>query len=229
MKTRTPILSKCIAVLLAVMLAFSNVPGIMVTAFAAEHAVSAGHVMAETYDLPDAVEAILESGYLTMDYFIEYDDPKDNWVTVDHENKTITAEEKDGWVATDAHIVVNGTSVEDVVLTDGEGTYTYDENAFSVKVCYEFVTEVFNQAEMMEAILALRQGLANTEAVSAQGGNLYILEQAMPELVKFANEGVETSFATVNFAEDVKAAVNALDAQMTANGGKLNLSVMVED
>ena len=133
MKTRTPILSKCIAVLLAVMLAFSNVPGIMVTAFAAEHAVSAGHVMAETYDLPDAVEAILESGYLTMDYSIEYDDPKDNWVTVDHENKTITAEEKDGWVATDAHIVVNGTSVEDVVLTDGEGTYTYDENGFLIQ------------------------------------------------------------------------------------------------
>lgn len=229
MKTRTPILSKCIAVLLAVMLAFANVPGIMVTAFAAEHSVSAGHVMAEIYDLPEAVEAILESGYLTMDYSIEYDDPKDNWVTVDHENKTITAEEKDGWVATDAHIVVNGTSVEDVVLTDGEGTYTYDENAFSVKVCYEFVTEVYNQAEMMEAILALRQGLANTEAVSAQGGNLYILEQAMPELVKFANEGVETSFATVSFAENVKAAVNALDAQMTANDGKLNLSVMVEE
>ena len=229
MKTRTPILSKCIAVLLAVMLAFSNVPGIMVTAFAAEHAVSAGHVMAETYGLPDAVEAILESGYLTMDYSIEYDDPKDNWVTVDHENKTITAEEKDGWVATDAHIVVNGTSVEDVVLTDGEGTYTYDENAFSVKVCYEFVTEVFNQAEMMEAILALRQGLANTEAVSAQGGNLYILEQAMPELVKFANEGIETPLGSVGFEDDIVAAVNTLDAQMTANGGKLNLSTMVEE
>ena len=61
MKTRTPILSKCIAVLLAVMLAFSNVPGIMVTAFAAEHAVSACHVMAESYDLPAILPWIILS------------------------------------------------------------------------------------------------------------------------------------------------------------------------
>ena len=230
MKTRTPILSKCVAVLLAVMLAFSNVPGIMVTAFAAEHSVSAGSVMAENYsELSEAEKALLKSGYLAGDYTIEYDCPEDNWVTVDHENKTITAEEKNGWVAVDAHIVVNGTSVEDVVLTDGEGTYAYDENAFSVEVCYELYEAVDTQEQMLGAINALKQGLENTEAVSAQGGNLYILEQAMPELVKFANEGVETSFATVSFAESVKEAVNALDAQMTANGGKLNLSVMVEE
>ncbi len=228
MKTRTPILSRCLAMFLAVMLAFANVPGLMVTAFAAENAVSAGSVVADNYELSEAEKALLESGYLSADYTVEYDSAKDSWVTVDHENKKIVAASNDGWTATDAHIIVDGASVEDVALTDGEGTYTYDENAFSVEVHYELHKVVKNQAEMLKAIAALKQGVANTDAVSAQGGNLYILEQAMPELVKFANEGVETSFATVSFAENVKVAVNALNAQMTANEGKLNLSVMVE-
>ncbi|MBQ4547439.1 MAG: hypothetical protein IJA17_09860 [Oscillospiraceae bacterium] len=228
MKTRTPILSRCLAMFLAVMLAFANVPGLMVTAFAAENAVSAGSVVADNYELSEAEKALLESGYLSADYTVEYDSAKDSWVTVDHENKKIVAASNDGWIATDAHIIVDGASVEDVALTDGEGTYTYDENAFSVEVHYELHKVVKNQAEMLAAIAALKQGVANTEAVAAQDGNLYILEQAMPELVDLAKNGVSTPLGPLTFNDELKAAVNALDAQMTANEGKLNLSVMVE-
>ena len=229
MKTKTPILSRCLAMLLALVLSFANVPGLVLTAFAAEHTVSAGDIMADYYAaLSDAEKAILRSGYLTMDSSIGYDDPKDSWVTVDHENKTITAEEKDGWVAAEAYIVVDDVAVEKVVLTDGTGTYSYDENAFSVKVCYDLVKEVDNQAEMFVAIEALKKGYDNTEAVAEQSGNLYILEQAMPELVNFANNGVSTPLGSVKFDDEVKVAVNALNAQMTANGGKLDLSKMIE-
>ena len=230
MKTRTPILSRCLAMFLAVMLAFANVPGLMVTAFAAENAVSAGSVVADNYELSEAEKALLESGYLSADYTVEYDSAKDSWVTVDHENKKIVAASNDGWTATDAHIIVDGVSVEDVALTDGEGTYTYDENAFSVEVHYELHKVVKNQAEMLAAIAALKQGVANTDAVSAQGGNLYILEQAMPELVKLANEGYPVfGMGTANFTDEVKAAIHTLNNQMTANEGKLNLSVMVAE
>ena len=229
MKTRTPILSRCLAMFLAVMLAFANVPGFMVTAFAAENAVSAGSVVADNYELSEAEKALLESGYLSADYTVEYDSAKDSWVTVDHENKKIVAASNDGWTATDAHIIVDGASVEDVALTDGEGTYTYDENAFSVEVHYELHKVVKNQAEMLAAIAALKQGVANTEAVSAQGGNLYALETAMPELKDLADNGYEVFGNTAQLSDECKQSIYNLNGQMEANGGKLSLSVLIEE
>ncbi|MBE6899138.1 MAG: hypothetical protein E7479_00510 [Ruminococcaceae bacterium] len=225
MKTRTPILSKCIAVLLAVMLAFANVPGIMVTAFAAEHSVSEGEVMADYYELPETVEAILRSGYLAGDDAIEYDYPVDgDWVTVDHESKTITAKEKDGWVATDAHIVVDGAYVEDVALTDGEGVYTYDENAFSVRVCYDLVKEIDGQAEMFAAIEGLDNGYDNIELAFKADEYLGTIVAAMDTLEDLA-EGIDVGFTVVQFEMATIAAVKGLRKQLNNNDGKLNLQV----
>ena len=229
MKTKTSLLSRGLALVLAAVLAFSGaVPGLVLEAHAAEHSVSYGEVIANNYDLTEAEKDLLKSGYLSGDGKVEYVDPEENWVTVDHENKKITAEEKGNWIASNAEIIVNGESVETVALTDGEGTYAYAENAFSVRVNYVLNAEINGQEKLLAAAAYLKQGVANTDAVSGQSGNLYILEQAMPELVNFANNGVSTPLGTVSFSDACKVAVNALNAQMTANGGKLNLSKMIE-
>ena len=224
MKTRTPILSRCLAMFLAVMLAFANVPGLMVTAFAAEHSVSAGNVIAEHYDISEAEKELLKSGYLAGDYTIEYSDPEESWVTVDHENKTITAEAKDGWVATDAHIVVNGVSVEEVALTEGTGTYEYDENAFSVKVCYELVTEVYNQAEMFAAIDSMNKDYGYLKNAFNSDEYLGTIVSAMDTLEDLA-EGIDVGFTIVQFDMAAIAAVKGLRKQITNNDGVLNLQI----
>lgn len=226
MKPRTSFLTRCLALALALVLTISNVtPGLAVKASAAEPT-TAGAVIAANYDLTDAEKALLESGYLLDDHGIDVPD-LDVEVEVNTDAKTIKAPSQDGWNAVKAEIVVGEEVKENIELTDGEGAYTYSGNAFSVKVYYELTTDVENQEAMLSAGAHLKQAVANMDAVAAQSGNLYILEQAMPELVNFANNGVSTPLGSVGFSDECKAAVEYLDSQMSANGGQLDLSVMV--
>ena len=243
MKTKTSILSRCMAMLLALVLSFANVPGLVLTAFAAEYdaSISAGKVMAENYDVTAAEKALLSSGYLAGDYTIEYNIPgdDDNLIEVNVEEKTITAKDFEDWTAVKAEIVVNNAVEEDVALTDKVGTYTYGGNAFSVKVYYVYNEDVYDendpekmlQNQMLDAMEHLKDGVANLDAVEAQSGNLYILEQAMPEMVNFAENGIAlgSSGMSVGFAEDGAAAIKDLNTQLTANGGVLNLSKMINE
>lgn len=196
-------------------------------------------VMAENYTaLTDAEKAVL---VLLKSDGITYQIPEasDNLVSVDTDNKKVTAETytTNGltWKPTGASIVVGETKMEDVALAEQEGVYTgtyeYGQNAFSVKVEYTLQTTVSaeTQNDLLGAIADLKQGVANTDAVSAQSGNLYILEQAMPELVNFAQNGISTPLGEVHLEDSCKTAVNRLNGQMTANNGKLNLSVMVAE
>ncbi|MBR3935852.1 MAG: hypothetical protein IKJ57_04825, partial [Oscillospiraceae bacterium] len=65
MKTKTSILSRCMALLLALVLSFANVPGLVLTAFAAvEESILIGEVVANNYNFSDAEKALLKSGYL---------------------------------------------------------------------------------------------------------------------------------------------------------------------
>ena len=238
MKQNTSFLKRFFALAMALLIAVSGSNlgvALQVSAAGSDIEVNIGKLVADNYELSDAEKALLSSGYLAGDT-ISYTVPtnEDGLVTVDTENKTITAETTDkGWYPTVARIMVGTELKETVTLVDGVGAYTYGENAFSVEVDYsldEYAVE-FIQEDLLNTPAWLKSGIANTDAVSAQGGNLYILEQAMPELVKFATEGVETGtvFGKVSLNEAGRNAVNALNDQMTANGGKLNLSLMIED
>lgn len=196
-----------------------------------------GQLVVENYNgLSAAEKALLSSGYLIGEsYTYTAPDAEDGLIEVDIDNKKITADTyTDGtyvWKPVSAQIMVGSTKVEDVALTNGVGTYTYGQNSFSVKVTYKVTLNVAAalQEKLLNAPAYLKQGALNLNKISAQSGNLYILEQAMPELVNFAENGVTTPLGSVSFSEACQAAVALLNSQMTANGGKLNLSLIASD
>lgn len=191
-------------------------------------------VVAENYDLTDAEKALLESGLLASGR-IDYTVPTNNdgLVEVDTDNKMVTAKAYKDWTATKAEIVVGGDAVAEIDMESGVGAYNYDGNAFSVKVTYEkyYTPADGEQKELLDNAAALKQGVANTDAVSAQSGNLYTLEEAMPKLMELANMviSIGSSGATAGLSDEGKAAIRTLNAQMEANGGKLKLSSMVQE
>ena len=234
MKTKTPILSRCLAMLLALVLSFANVPGLVVTAFAADKVVSAGSVIADNYELTEAEEALLNSGYLAGDYTIEYDFPKESDVEVDAENKIITAAKKNGWKAETAVVAVEGEEDKDVTLTDKgdytEGTYTYDGHAFTVKVNYVLEQNIDNQEQMLNAIVSLVSGVEALDAGYESETNLGTVILALDVLGDLA-DGIEMKFSgggsiSAQFGPDAIAAIEAFEAESKANGGKLDLQVM---
>ncbi len=237
MKTSTSFLKRCVACLLALLmvLSVSNNGIVILTQAAAEHenSIDAGTLVANNYELTDAEKEFLSSGLLIGDSY-GYSVPTDaeTLIAVDTENAVITAAAYDEWVPTTAYIVANGEVVETITLTNGTGNYDPSVgNAFAVKVDYALYVTVAEdtQTALLSASAWMNQGIANTETLSGQSGNLYILEEALPELAKLVTTGIQTSFGAVGFSDDLKAAVYALNDQMTANGGMLNLRVMINE
>ncbi|MBQ7873774.1 MAG: hypothetical protein IJ306_01235 [Oscillospiraceae bacterium] len=233
MKTRTAFLKRYLALALAVILALSNVtPGMVIKAHAAEDSVNAGEVIANNYELTEAEKNLLKSGYLAGDYKIVVPAVDNSWVAVDPDAKKITATGKDGWVASAAEILVGEESVETVTLTDGEGTYAYDGNAFSVKVNYVLEKDVNNQEAMLGAMANLKAGVANLAAAYEADTNLGTVVMAMDTLVDLAN-GITMDFGsfsmTAQLGAEAIAAVRALDAQVSANTDKLDMQVKNAD
>lgn len=238
MKTRTSFLKRCLACFLALLMVnsvLSNGIGSLVSAVGEDKvSTDAGKLVAENYyeQLTDAEEAFLSSGLLIGDSY-DYAVPTDAeaLITVDIDNARIEAKAFDQWVPTTAYIVAAGEVVETVSLTNGTGSYDPTVgNAFAVKVDYVLNISVAEETQtaLLNAAALINQGVANTDAVSAQSGNLYILEQALPELTKVVSTGIQTSLGAISFTEDLKAAVYSLNNQLKPNGGKLDLSVMVE-
>ena len=236
MKRNASLLKRCLALAMALVLfATSANLGAALQAFAAEDDVTTdiATIVAKNYGLTEAEADLLQSGYLVSDsYGYTVPTAADGLVTVDTENSKIIAAAKDGWAATEA-VITYGTDELTVALVDGEGTYDAEVvgNAFSVKVTYALTTTVDTsvQETLLSAAALLKQGVKNLDDVVAQAGNLYILEQAMPELVKLADAGVDVGFTTVKLSTDSKNAIYALNNQMNSNGGKLNLTLMIEE
>ena len=238
MKLRTSFLNRCIAFVLAMMMvvSFGNAGGVfqVLAAGGGENSITAGALVANNYELTDAEDALLSSGLLVGDSY-GYSIPSDGeaLISVDTDNAKITANTYKNWVPTTAYIVVGGATVQTIALTDGVGAYDPSVgNAFSVKVDYVLNIEVpeATQTTLLNAAAWLKQGVANADAISGQAGNLYILEQALPELANLVTNGIETSFgSSISFTDELKAAVYALNNQLPSNSGKLNLSVMAAD
>lgn len=236
MKEGKTFMKRSLALILSAVLLLSNLSGLSMLVDAAdesqEMSVTVGQIVADNYNLTDAEKAILASGYLVSGT-VKYEVPgnNDGLVSVDTDNAKITATSKDGWTPVSA-VIKYGSNELEVALTNGVGTYDADVvgNAFSVEVKYQLHTTVDKavQEQLLNAPAYLKQGVANLTAVSGQGGNLYILEQAMPELINLRDTGVETSFTTISLSDECKNAITALNNQMANNGGKLNLSTMIE-
>ena len=78
MKTKTPILSRCLAMLLALVLSFANVPGLVLTAFAAEEtSVSVSSVIAENHGKFGIANTLWTS--FSLDDRDIYYDPSKGW------------------------------------------------------------------------------------------------------------------------------------------------------
>ncbi len=231
---------RSLALVLAAALLLSNMNGLAVLTDAADNATTTktlAELIAENYTLSDAEEAILNSGYLVCESYT-YDTPTadNNLVKVDTENFKITADSfKTGerkWVPTKAVIEYGGKQLT-VDLTDGVGTYDPDVvgNAFSVKVTYDLsiTASKEDQVALLDTIAALKQGVANLDAVADQAGNLEMLETIMPQLVEMAENGVSAGMFSSTFEDRTIDVVNKMNAQMTANGGLLNMSVMINE
>ena len=226
MRLNTSFLKRSVALVLAlVLLVSSSNLGVALQVFAveSENKVSAGELVAENYDLTDAEKNLLSSGMLVGDTY-EYTAPSDSdLITIDTENTKITAAKAGEWVPTTAKVIANGEVKETIALTDGVGYY--DEsvgNAFSVAVTYELTQEV--PADVQETLLAtaglLKDGLATLANVADLAGSLYILEEAMPELAKYAENGIPAGNTVMTL--ESKDNLLALNKQMTKNGGKLD-------
>lgn len=189
---------------------------------------SVGEIVAQNYDLTSGEKALLSSGLLTGGS-VTFTAPIDSGlVEVDNATKTIKAQPYQEWNPASADVIVDGSVYETVVLTDGEGNYTYGGKAFSVEVTYELTDEfdVDLQKTLLSAPAMLKQGVANVEDL--EDSVLSTLELAMPELATVSNFGYQVGTMTVTVADNVKAAINRLNNQMKANeSGKLTMSDML--
>lgn len=199
---------------------------------------SAGQIVANNYELTDAEENIIKSGYLigeSYEFYAPGDD--DDLLSVDIDNKVIGAKdftdaEGNKWVPTGAYVVVNDEVKEEVSLTNGKGTYTYDGNAFFVKVDYTFYKEIDVQTQeiLLKAPAAFKEAVANLQAISGNDSNLSSLLAAFEGgYMKQLIDGFMLFGALeISFEDAAKAAADSLQKQYEANG-ELDINVIVKE
>ena len=231
MKRSTSNLTRCLALVMALVLLVSNVNlGVALKAFAVEDGkttVNAGEIVAANYELTEAEENLLKSGFLKGE--VTYDTFSGiGLVDVDTEQKTITAYEANGWVPTTASIVVGEETKETIVLSEGN-TYTYDGNAFAVKVAYTLDMNV-EQDALLKAAGTLKNALDTMKGAYTVGNtNLGTVVLAMPTLVDLI-DGIAVPFMGREYLLDLEApaaaAVAALNAQLGEGADKLDLQDM---
>ena len=107
-----------------------------------------GKIVADNYELSEAEEALLASGLLAgVTHTVAVPNEGDELVSVNQDTHAIKAVEwtdANGyvWKPVAVRIMVGEDEKETVTLTNGEGTYVYDGNAFSVHVDYEVCVDV---------------------------------------------------------------------------------------
>ena len=231
---------RCLALLLAAILIATNFNGLANLVSAAEDhsvTVSKGEIVAGNYDLTAAEKALLESGLLAGGTITYTAPTSSDLIKIDTEEKKITVDsytdaQGNQWIPTNAAIYVGEAKKEDVTLTDGVGTYTYGENAFSVKVTYALYTEIAEdlQNTLLGAAAVLKQGIQNLDNVAALSDQLSVLEVALPSLVDIAENGYTVFGQTAQISNQaVLDAIAAFEAQAAANGGQLDLSMMISE
>ncbi len=152
--------------------------------------VTEGEIVANNYpELSDAEKELLASGLLVgadKKHTITVPDAGNELISVDEKAKTIevkswTDENGYEWKPVAVRIMVGETKKEDVTLTNGKGTYTFSENAFSVDVDFEVTVDVSAdvQKNMWNAAANLKDGLAYLQRVN--DANIVMSELASDE------------------------------------------------
>ena len=201
-----------------------------------------GKIVAQNYELSNGEKELISSGLLTGNthtYLVP--DSDDDLITVDSDNKKITVADYEGtpgylWKPVSVKIVVGTEVKETVAITNGEGTYTYDGNAFSVVAEYALDIEIDNatQTTLLNAPANLADGLTNLKDFAAVKTDLAIIEKAMPTMVILATDGIPVKLFgqpnTIKFlSKESQESTLALNEQMSANDDKLNFSVMIDE
>ncbi len=205
--------------------------------------VSVGKVVVNNYaDLTEAEKDLIGSGVLVGGN-INYQKPTadDNLISVDSDTKTVVVKShKDShgnvWNAISAKIMVGETVKETVKLTDGKGTYSYNGNAFSVDV--EYALDKAIDTDLQNLLLTAPESLYNAldalQQLSSITGKTFVIEKAMPTMYLLATTGYQIELfgqkPYLTWSSDAaNDSTKKLDAQMKANGDKLDLTVLVEE
>ena len=243
MKQRTSFTTRCLALVLALMLLVSAADlglTLPVSASASDTlTVYENNIVADSYALTAEEKAIIKSGMLkggSQNFSVPTDN--DGLIDVDIENSTVTVLDYNDtvsnklWTPVSAKLVWDGGSEDLTLDAEGKDTYDYDGAAFSVEAVYEVKTSVDTvmQAEMLRASKFLKDGIAELDLIKAQRGGLAAYHQANEYLVELANgKNVGTNPITgdpVILQFETQAAIDsakALGAEIAANDGKLKL------
>ena len=205
--------------------------------------VSIGQIVANNYVLTDAEEEIIGSGFLVGGE-LSYRKPvfEDDLIEVDSDNKEVyvddfTDEHGNEWKPISVKLVVNGEAVETITLVNGEGSYSYDGNAFSVDV--EYALDIDVDLDVQNLLLTAPKNIYNTlpsfAKVAEISSSLTVIEAAMETMVQLATTGVEIYIndyykPVLKWQNDnADASTLELNEQMTKNGGKLDITLMVNE
>ena len=230
MKQGTSLLTRCLALAMALVLLVSNANlGLALRAFAGEtdmFDVSEGAIVAANYNLTPAEKELISSGLLDggSQKFSKPVDG-DNLISVDNENKTVTvkpygdAVSGKTWTPVEVKLVYDGGE-EVLTLNEGKATYNYDGAAFSVEAEYAVKTTVDTavQAEMLRAAAYLKEGKAALDTIKNNTRVLSRYSRANEYMVQLA-EGIPTGYITVQFQSQAAIdSAKALDQQIKENG-----------
>lgn len=234
MTKRTSFLTRCLSLLLALVLLVSNVNmGFALRASAAE--TNLGAVLVDNYGLTGEANELISGGFLkgTTDP-IHYDEfVADGLVSVDTVNKKITANpySNNCWLPVSVILEAEGQDPENVEVVNGEWIYKSTAEAFTVMVYYEYLVGI-PHADILNAgadINAAMQGIAAASA-TVDKGRLEYIEAAMPTLYTMATTGYgEGDFVVKIQDEAAKAAVVELNTMMNNYGGVLPLKAINDE
>ena len=161
---------------------------------------------------------LANKGIVGKEHTIVIPTAEDDLITIDSEAKEITAADfKDGdytWKAINASVVYEGGS-EDVAITDGKGTFTYDGNNYSVDVTYLVSVEVDNQEVLTNAPYYLAQGVNNLEILANDCSSyLMLMQTIVPQMMAL----VDGSLGATLEDGAASTAIKSFNSQIEANG-----------
>lgn len=226
-------MERCLALVLVAAMLVSIVDiGLVarVNAASSDETVSLGSMIVNTVEgLEEAEKNILTSGLLAGDS-VSYQKPKSsyNLISVDAETKTVTVSpytdsKGNVWTITACRVVYTGGE-EEVTLTDGQGTFTYEGDFYTVEA--DFALSVDADAELTEKLLNapywLAKGVDNLNVLNSTDVRTGLRTMHDPQIKSLLYKlGYEIVYI------DSPAAKN-LYGQLNSNGDKLDLEVLLD-
>lgn len=231
MTKRHSFLTRSLALLLALVMVLSNA-NLGLRAFAAEgETITAVELLKKNYDLSDAMLALLESGYLPIEkYAVDTDKSADNLIVeVDTKQDSLTAHSANGkWEAV-KYAVTTADGTSEFTGSDAamELMAKYHDKYDTVEVTFAQYVDVstdYINGLTFGAPFNLKNDVAHLDEAQNWNGNMMIVAEALDLLQTLADKSAEVEKPM--FDDDAVAAIKALKAQKSDNGGELTLAAM---